>query len=50
MEAELPVLQTAKKNYAQVLDYRTYQRSDKSPKYDETVSKYMAKLVKKVKS
>lgn len=39
-----------KKNYATALDYLAHRLDNKSTKYDKTVSSYVAKMVKKVKS
>lgn len=50
VEAELFILQTVKEKYAQAIDYRTYRITNKSPKYDDTVFRYIAKWVKKFKS
>lgn len=50
VEAELPVFQTEKKYYAQAHDYQMYHLTSKSLKYNGTVSSYIAKLIKKVKS
>lgn len=49
-EPKLSVLQTVKKHYALAVDYRTYCLACRSPRYDDTVSSYIAKLFKKVKS
>lgn len=48
-KAEVPVLQTMKKNSAQTLDYRTRPSLNKSPTNDETVFRYIAELIKKFK-
>lgn len=48
-EPYLPVLKTVKKHYATAVDFRPYQLSNPSSRYDMTVSSYIAKLVKKVK-
>lgn len=39
-----------KKHYALAVDYRKYRLANRSPRYDDTVSSYVAKLVKKIKS
>lgn len=49
-EPKLPVLQTVKKHYALAVDYRTYRLANRSPRYDDTVSSYVAKLMKKAMS
>lgn len=46
----LLVLQTVTWNYSREVDYRTYRLADYSFCYDETVSSYTSKIVKKVKS
>lgn len=50
VEAELPVLQKVKKNYARELDYGTYRLTKSSPNCNETVSSYITKPVKTVRS
>lgn len=49
-ESHLSDVQTVKKYYATTVKYETYRLSNRSSCYDETVSCYIAKLVKKVKS
>lgn len=49
-EPKLPVLQTVHKLYAVAVDYQTYRLGSRSPRYDDTVLSYVAKLAKKVKS
>lgn len=48
-EPELSNLQTVKKHYTQSVDYRTYKFANLSPKCEDTLSTYIAKLVKKAK-
>lgn len=45
-----PSSQTFKKHYIGAVDYHTYRLSNCSPRYDENVFSYVAKLVKKKKS
>lgn len=47
---ELPVIYAVKKNYATAPDYDIYRLTNKSTKQDETVSSYIAKMIKKFKS
>lgn len=50
VEAEIHCLQTVKKKYSKELDYRTFWLANKTPKYNETISCHIEKLVKNVKS
>lgn len=49
-DPQLLVLQVVKKHYTFTKDYRKYRLSDRSPRYNDTVSRYIAKLVKKAMS
>lgn len=44
------VLQTVENNYTEAADYRTYRLANRPSKYEASVSCFIAKLVKKVKS
>lgn len=48
-ETKLSVLQTVKKHFALAVNYPTYHLANRSPLFDDTVSSYIAELVKKVK-
>lgn len=50
VEPEVSVSQTVKKNYATKLDYPIYPRAELWTKYNETVSSYIAEMVRKDKS
>lgn len=49
-EQMLPSFQTVKRHYSQAVDSRTYCLTIHSTRYDKTVSNYISKRVKKVKS
>lgn len=46
----LPILQTAKKNYRQVVDFCKYRLAYRSTRYDETLKSYICRRVNKLKS
>lgn len=46
----LPVQQTVKLRYVRAVDYRTFRLNDRSPQYDYSVSPYVPKIVKKLRS
>lgn len=48
-ETKLPLLQTVKEDYALASDHLTHRRANRSPFYYDSVSGYIAMLVKKVK-
>lgn len=45
----LPILTAMKEQYVCAVDYRTYRSGNHSPRYDDTVSRYITKLKKKGK-
>lgn len=49
-ETEISVIQMVEKQYIRAVDYRTYGLAKRSPKNDYTVSGYVSKLIKKMKT
>lgn len=49
-EATLPRLQTVKIDYARAVDNQTHRLANRSTRYDYIVSRYITKILKKVKS
>lgn len=49
-ELALQILQTITRHYIRVVDFRIYQLAIRSARYDNAVSCYIAKTVKKVES
>lgn len=49
-EPNLPVHQTVKLGYVRAIDYRTYFLNNGSPRYDDSVSHYIPKILKKIRS